>query len=82
MLRGHLGTRGQSSWPWGSLVTASARTAGQILSFRKDGKKKWKSGLSLQDLHLQEQATVERALLQAGRCPRHLPSAPRVGCFS
>lgn len=82
MLRGHLGTWGQSSWPWGSLVTASARTAGHILSFQKDGNKKRKSGLSLQDLDLEEQATMERALLQAGRCPRHSPRAPRVGCFS
>lgn len=82
VLRGHLGIRGQSSWPWGSLVTASARTAGQILYFRKDGNKKWKSGLRLQDLDFKEQATVERALLQAGRCPHHLPRAPRVGCFS
>lgn len=53
--------------------------------FGKMRNKNWKSGLSLQDLDLQERATVECALLQVGlvgRWPCCLPRAPRVGSFS
>lgn len=58
VLQGHLGTCRLSLWLWGRLVMALASTAGQMLSSGKDGHEKWKSGQSLQGLHLQERATM------------------------
>lgn len=52
-LQGHLGTWGQSRGV-GQPACSLARMAAQILSSWKDGNKKWKSSLSLQDLDLQE----------------------------
>lgn len=52
-LQGHLGTRGQPHGV-GQPGYSPARMAAQILSSWKDGNKKCKRGLSLQDLDLQE----------------------------
>jgi len=57
--RGRLGTRGQSSWPRGCPGPTATRTAGQILSFWKDGNKNL-------DFDLQEKGTAVHAWQRRG----------------